>query len=163
MGNYSPNICDLKARLSNMAHYSRYSDFCIICLRWHTKHTGLLANPAQVHVPFKLETWCHTASIQATQRATSYITNLSPSLRKCTTIVSACYGLDPCLIPKTISVSSTWQNWPLPHPWNYVFPQPWQFLTWHISKGKGIKNKNELLWPHEDTKLLHCKGNNQQN
>ena len=30
-------------------------------------------------------------------------------------------------------------------------------------KGKGIKSKNELLGPHEDKKLLHCKGNNQQN
>ena len=26
-----------------------------------------------------------------------------------------------------------------------------------------IKSKNELLGPHEDKKLLHCKGNNQQN
>ena len=32
-----------------------------------------------------------------------------------------------------------------------------------IPKGKGIKNKNELLGPHEDKKLLHYKGNNQQN
>ena len=30
-------------------------------------------------------------------------------------------------------------------------------------KGKGIKSKNELLGPREDKKLLHCKGNNQQN
>ena len=26
-----------------------------------------------------------------------------------------------------------------------------------------LKSKNELLGPHEDKKLLHCKGNNQQN
>ena len=32
-----------------------------------------------------------------------------------------------------------------------------------IPKGKGIKSKNELLGPHEDKKLLHSKGNNQQN
>ena len=32
-----------------------------------------------------------------------------------------------------------------------------------ICKGKGIKSKNELLGPHQDKKLLHCKGNNQQN
>ena len=44
-----------------------------------------------------------------------------------------------------------------------LWPQPQQFLTWHIPKGKGIKSKNELLGPHEDKKLLHCKGNNQQN
>ena len=36
-------------------------------------------------------------------------------------------------------------------------------LTRHIPKGKGIKSKNELLGPHEDEKLLHSKGNNQQN
>ena len=30
-------------------------------------------------------------------------------------------------------------------------------------KGKGIKSKNELLGPYEDQKLLHSKGNNQQN
>ena len=28
---------------------------------------------------------------------------------------------------------------------------------------QGIKRKNELLGPHEDKKLLHSKGNNQQN
>ena len=32
-----------------------------------------------------------------------------------------------------------------------LWPQPQQFLTWHNSKGKGIKSKNELLGPHEDT------------
>ena len=30
-------------------------------------------------------------------------------------------------------------------------------------QGKGIKSKHELLGPHEDKSLLHCKGNNQQN
>ena len=28
--------------------------------------------------------------------------------------------------------------------------------------GKGNKSKNELLGPHQDKKLLHSKGNNQQ-
>ena len=28
---------------------------------------------------------------------------------------------------------------------------------------QGIKSKNELLRPHDDKKLLHSKGNNQQN
>ena len=37
------------------------------------------------------------------------------------------------------------------------------FLLDTFPKGKGIKSKNELLGPHEDKKLLHCKGNNQQN
>ena len=32
------------------------------------------------------------------------------------------------------------------------------YLT-HLQK----QGKNELLGPHEDKKLLHCKGNNQQN
>ena len=36
-------------------------------------------------------------------------------------------------------------------------------LTRHIPKGKGIKSKSELLGPYEDKKLLHSKGNNQQN
>ena len=31
------------------------------------------------------------------------------------------------------------------------------------SGGKGDKNKNELLGPHQDKKLLHSEGNNQQN
>ena len=30
-------------------------------------------------------------------------------------------------------------------------------------QGKGIKGKSELLGPHQDKKLLHCKGNNQKN
>ena len=30
-----------------------------------------------------------------------------------------------------------------------LWPQPQQFLTWHISKVKGSKSKNELLGPHE--------------
>ena len=29
-----------------------------------------------------------------------------------------------------------------------IWPQLQQFLTQHISKGKRIKNKNELLGPH---------------
>ena len=37
------------------------------------------------------------------------------------------------------------------------------FLLDTSPKGKGIKSKNELLGPHEDKKLLHSKGNNQQN
>ena len=44
-----------------------------------------------------------------------------------------------------------------------LWPQPQQFLTWHIPKGKGIKSKNELLGPHRDKKLLHSKTNDQQN
>ena len=40
-----------------------------------------------------------------------------------------------------------------------------QLLDSHISKGKGDKgkNKNELLGLHQDKKLLHSKGNSQQN
>ena len=45
------------------------------------------------------------------------------------------------------------REWPL-------WPQPQQLLTWHISKGKGNKSKNELLLPHKDKKLLHSKGSN---
>ena len=30
-------------------------------------------------------------------------------------------------------------------------------------RGKGNKSKNELLGPHQNTKLLHSEGNNQQN
>ena len=37
------------------------------------------------------------------------------------------------------------------------------FLLDTSPKAMGIKSKNELLGPHEDKKLLHCKGNNQQN
>ena len=37
------------------------------------------------------------------------------------------------------------------------------FLTQHISGGKGNKSKNERLGPHQDKKLLHNEGNNQQN
>ena len=37
------------------------------------------------------------------------------------------------------------------------------FLTQHISGGKGNKSKNELLGSHQNEKLLHSKGNNQQN
>ena len=40
---------------------------------------------------------------------------------------------------------------------------PQQLLTQHISGGKGNKSKNELLGPHQNKKLLHSKGNNQQN
>ena len=42
-------------------------------------------------------------------------------------------------------------------------PQSQKFLTRHISKGKGVKSKNELLGPHQDKKLPYRKGNNQQN
>ena len=38
-----------------------------------------------------------------------------------------------------------------------------QLLTQHISGGKGNKSENELLGPHQNKKLLHNKGNNQQN
>ena len=44
-----------------------------------------------------------------------------------------------------------------------LYPQPQQFLTQHISKGKGNKSKNELFRPHQEKKLPHCKVNNQQN
>ena len=33
----------------------------------------------------------------------------------------------------------------------------------NISRGKGNKSKNELLGPHQNKKLLHSEGNNQQN
>ena len=33
----------------------------------------------------------------------------------------------------------------------------------HVSRGKGNKSKNELLGPHQNKKLLHSEGNNQQN
>ena len=36
-------------------------------------------------------------------------------------------------------------------------------LTRHVSRAKGNKSKNELLGSHQDKKLLHSKGNNQQN
>ena len=42
-------------------------------------------------------------------------------------------------------------------------PQLEQLLTRHITRGKGNKNKNELLGLHQDKKLLHSKGNSQQN
>ena len=38
-----------------------------------------------------------------------------------------------------------------------------QLLTQHISGSKGNKSKNELLRPHQDKRLLHSEGNNQQN
>ena len=44
-----------------------------------------------------------------------------------------------------------------------LWPWPQQLLTQHVSGGKGNKSKNELLRPHQDKKLLHSKGNNQQN
>ena len=37
------------------------------------------------------------------------------------------------------------------------------FLLNTFPGGKGNKSKNELLGPHQDKKLLHCKGNNPQN
>ena len=37
------------------------------------------------------------------------------------------------------------------------------FLLDTSPKARELKAKNELLGPHEDKKLLHCKGNNQQN
>ena len=41
--------------------------------------------------------------------------------------------------------------------------RPQQLLSWHVSKGKGNKRKNELLGHHQDKKLLHSKGNSHQN
>ena len=32
-----------------------------------------------------------------------------------------------------------------------------------LTRDKGNKSKNELLGPHQDKKLLHSEGNNQQN
>ena len=40
---------------------------------------------------------------------------------------------------------------------------PQEILTRHVSRGKGNKSKNEQLGPHQDKRLLHSKGNNQQN
>ena len=40
---------------------------------------------------------------------------------------------------------------------------PQQLLTQHVSRGNGNKSKNELLGPPQNKKLLHSKGNNQQN
>ena len=37
-----------------------------------------------------------------------------------------------------------------------------QLHTQHVSRGKGNKSKNELLGPHQNKKLLHSEGNNQQ-
>ena len=37
------------------------------------------------------------------------------------------------------------------------------FLLDTSLKAREIKAKNELLGPHQGKKLLHCKGNNQQN
>ena len=37
------------------------------------------------------------------------------------------------------------------------------FLLDTSPKARELKSKNELLGPREDKKLLHCKGNNQQN
>ena len=42
-------------------------------------------------------------------------------------------------------------------------PWPQRLLTQHVSRCKGNKSKNELLGPHQDKKLLHSEGNNQQN
>ena len=43
--------------------------------------------------------------------------------------------------------------------------QPWpqQLLARYVSKDKGNKGKNELLGLNQDKKLLHSKGNSQQN
>ena len=42
-------------------------------------------------------------------------------------------------------------------------PRLQQLLTQHVSGGKGNESKNELLGPHQNKKLLHNEGNNQQN
>ena len=36
------------------------------------------------------------------------------------------------------------------------------FLLDMFPKGRELKAENELLGPHQDKKLLHCKGNKQQ-
>ena len=41
--------------------------------------------------------------------------------------------------------------------------RPYQLLTRYISRGKGNKSKNEPLGHNQVKKLLHSKGNNQQN
>ena len=46
---------------------------------------------------------------------------------------------------------------------NNLWPWVQQLLTRHVSGGKRNKSKNELLGPHQDKKLLHSKGNSQQN
>ena len=38
-----------------------------------------------------------------------------------------------------------------------------QLLSQQVSRGKGNKSKNERLGPHQNKKLLHSEGNNQQN
>ena len=40
---------------------------------------------------------------------------------------------------------------------------PQQLLSRHVSEGKGNKSKNEFWGLHQDQKLLHIKGNSQQN
>ena len=44
-----------------------------------------------------------------------------------------------------------------------MLPWPQQLLIQHVSGGKGNKSKNELLGSHEDKKLLHSEGSDQQN
>ena len=41
--------------------------------------------------------------------------------------------------------------------------QPQQLLSRYVYKDKGNKSENELLGLHQDQKLLHSKGNSQQN
>jgi len=41
--------------------------------------------------------------------------------------------------------------------------RPQQLLSRQVSKGKGNKSENELLGLRQDKKLLHSKGNSQQN
>ena len=43
-----------------------------------------------------------------------------------------------------------------------LWHRPQQLLTQHVSGGKGNKSKNELLGAHQNKKLLHNEGNNQQ-
>ena len=38
-----------------------------------------------------------------------------------------------------------------------LWPLPQQFLAQHISKGKGNKSKNELLWPNQDKNFCTAK------
>ena len=38
-----------------------------------------------------------------------------------------------------------------------LWPRPQQLLTWHVSRGKGNKSKNEVLGPHQDKKLCTVK------
>ena len=44
-----------------------------------------------------------------------------------------------------------------------LWPRLQQLLTQHVFGGKGNKSKIDLLGPHQNKKLRHSKGTNQQN